>query len=178
MRRARFLLRMIPEERSHLIPCTDERCDSFRFRPFLISVERTCMNDFQRDQVAACEQSLLEAMVTSNAELLDELLHDDLLFNGPTGQTATKAMDLENHRSGNIQLDTVNSSDQTVSLIGDNAVVAVTVEIKGNYLGQVIDGKFRYLRVWKFVDGRWQVIGGGVVALSEASLRAERATKS
>jgi hypothetical protein len=124
------------------------------------------MNDFQRDQVAASEQRLLEAMMTSNAELLDELLHDDLLFNGPTGQTATKAMDLENYRSGKINLHKVNSSDQTVSLIGDNAVVAVTVEIKGNYLGQAIDGMFRYLRVWKFVEGRWQVIGGSVVALS------------
>jgi len=126
------------------------------------------MNDFQRDQVAASEQCLLEAMMTSNAESLDDLLHDDLLFNGPTGQTATKAMDLENYRSGNIQLHTVTSTDQTVSLIGDNAVVAVTVEIKGNYLDQAIDGKFRYLRVWKFVEGRWQVIGGSVVQLGNA----------
>jgi hypothetical protein len=126
------------------------------------------MNDFQRDQVAASEQCLLEAMMTSNAESLDDLLHDDLLFNGPTGQTATKAMDLENYRSGNIQLHTVTSTDQTVSLIGDNAVVAVTVEIKGNYLDQAIDGKFRYLRVWKFVEGRWQVIGGSVVPLGNA----------
>jgi Domain of unknown function (DUF4440) len=126
------------------------------------------MNDFQRDQVAASEQCLLEAMMTSNAESLDDLLHDDLLFNGPTGQTATKAMDLENYRSGNIQFHTVTSTDQTVSLIGDNAVVAVTVEIKGNYLDQAIDGKFRYLRVWKFVEGRWQVIGGSVVPLGDA----------
>jgi hypothetical protein len=118
-----------------------------RFRAFLILVKRTRMNDFQRDQVAASEQCLLEAMTTSNAESLDDLLHDDLLFNGPTGQTATKAMDLENYRSGNIQLQTVTSSDQAVSLIGDNAVVAVTVEIKGNYLEQAVDGKFRYLRV-------------------------------
>jgi Domain of unknown function (DUF4440) len=126
------------------------------------------MNDFQRDQVAAGEQRLLEAMMARNAEVLDELLHDDLLFNGPDGQTATKAMDLENYRSGNINLYTVTSSDQTVSLIGDNAVVAVTVELKGNYLDQAIDGKFRYLRVWKFVQGRWQVIGGSVVALNSA----------
>jgi hypothetical protein len=172
MRRARFCLGCPqPDSRGEgrkLIKFRGVECDLFRFQYFLILLDRTRMNDFQRDQVSASEQSLLEAMMTSNAELLDELLHDDLLFNGPTGQTATKAMDLENYRSGNIQLHMVRSSDQTVSLIGDNAVVAVTVEIQGNYLNQMIDGKFRYLRVWKFVEGRWQVIGGSVVALSSA----------
>ena len=172
MRRARFCLGC-PQpdsfgEGRKLIKFRGVECDLFRFRYFLILLDRTRMNDFQRDQVAASEQSLLEAMMTSNAELLEDLLHDDLLFNGPTGQTATKAMDLENYRSGNIQLHSVKSSDQTVSLIGDNAVVAVTVEIQGNYLNQMIDGKFRYLRVWKFIEGRWQVIGGSVVSLSSA----------
>ena len=56
-------------------------------------------------------------------------------------------MDLRNYRSGNINLHTVESSDQMLSPIGDNVVVAVTVEIEGNYLGQEINGKFRYLRV-------------------------------
>ena len=116
-------------------------------------------------QVIACENRLLEAMRTSNVELLDELLHDDLLFNGPTGETATKAMDLTNYRSGNIQLHTVAASDQAIRLIGDTAVVAVTVMLQGNYLDQVIDGKFRYLRVWKRAESSWKVIAGSVVPL-------------
>jgi ketosteroid isomerase-like protein len=117
-------------------------------------------------QVLASEQSLLDAMKASDAERLDALLHDDLLFNGPDGSTATKALDLRNYRSGNINLHTVRSSDQTVSVIGDTAVVAVTVELKGSYLGQLLDGRFRYLRVWKQFDGDWKVIAGSVVPLS------------
>ena len=118
-------------------------------------------------EIIACENRLLEAMRGSNAEILDELLHDDLLFNGPTGETATKALDLKNYRSGNIHLHTVLSSDQTIRLIGDDAVVAVTVEIKGNYLGQTIDGHFRYIRVWKLIGPAWKVIAGSVVPLSK-----------
>ncbi|WP_421658701.1 nuclear transport factor 2 family protein [Leptothermofonsia sp. ETS-13] len=115
-------------------------------------------------QVLINENDLLEAMKTNHVELLDKLLHDDLLFNGPTGETATKAMDLNNYRSGTINLHTVESSDLMLRMIGDNAVVAVTVEIKGNYLGQEIDGKFRYLRVWKLFEDNWKVIAGSVVA--------------
>jgi hypothetical protein len=119
-------------------------------------------------EVIASERSLLAAMKTSDAALLDELLHDDLLFNGPTGETATKAADLANYRSGNINLRTVEPRDLISSAIGDDVVVAVTVRIEGSYMGQEIDGEFRYLRVWKRFDGRWKVIGGSVVALANA----------
>ena len=116
-------------------------------------------------QVIASENSLLEAMKTNNVERLDALLHDDLLFNGPTGETATKAIDLQNYRSGNIHLHTVAASDRIVRLIDDTAVVAVTVTLKGDYLDQALDGKFRYIRVWKLAESTWKVIAGSVVPL-------------
>ena len=47
----------------------------------------------------------------------------------------------------------------------DDVVVAVTVQLEGSYLGVRADGRYRYLRVWKRVDGAWRVIGGSVVAI-------------
>ena len=116
-------------------------------------------------QVLASEASLREAMKTSNVERLDELLHDDLLFNGPAGDTATKAMDIANYRSGNIRLDTLEPSDEMLSAIEDDVVVAVTIRIVGNYMGQDVNGSFRYLRVWKSFGTGWKVIAGSVVTL-------------
>lgn len=127
------------------------------------------MNDTRKAEVMANEKSLLAAMKSSDLEALDRLLHDQLLFNGPDGKTATKAIDLENYRSGKISLQTVESSDQILSMIGDDVIVAVTVEIIGNYLGQAINGKFRYLRVWQRFETNWQVIAGSVVMLSAGS---------
>lgn len=115
-------------------------------------------------EIAACEQRLYHAMRTSDVALLDALLHDDLLFNGPTGETARKALDLANYASGGVRLHTVEGSELQVSLIGDDAVVAVTVELRGSYLGQELDGKVRYLRVWKRFGDGWKVIAGSVVA--------------
>ncbi len=127
------------------------------------------MDATRKAQVIASENALVQAMKTSNVELLDKLLHDALLFNGPNGETATKAMDLRNYRSGNINLHTVESSDLMLSFFVDDAVVAVTIAIKGNYLGQDVDGRFRYLRVRKLFDGDWKVIAGSVVMLGKSS---------
>ncbi|MCG6138807.1 MAG: nuclear transport factor 2 family protein, partial [Nostoc sp. LLA-1] len=113
------------------------------------------MDATPKAQVIANEKNLLSAMKTNNVELLDQLLHDELLFNGPSGETVTKAMDLENYRSGNINLHTVESNELMLNMVADDVVVAVTVEIIGNYLGQEINGKFRYLRVWKLFENNW-----------------------
>ncbi len=125
------------------------------------------MKSDHHDAVLAQEAKLLEAMLSGNAELLETLLHDDLLFNGPTGQTATKAMDLANYRAGVVRLQSVQASNYLLASVDDVVVVAVTVALQGNYAGQEIDGRFRYLRVWKMTGSGWRVIAGSVGALEE-----------
>lgn len=39
----------------------------------------------QEEQIIKSEKRLLEAMKTSDINVLDELLHDNLIFNIPTG---------------------------------------------------------------------------------------------
>jgi len=116
-------------------------------------------------EIVAREDALLRAITTNDVALLDDLLHDDLLFNGPDGQTGTKSQDLANYRSGGIQLRRAEASDRLVSAIGDDVVVVVTVTLEGTYLGVTVDGRYRYLRVWKRFGEAWRVIGGSVVAL-------------
>ena len=58
------------------------------------------MNPNIEAQIRACENRLYAAMLTSDVAELDVLISDDLLFVGPTGELATKAMDLDLHRSG------------------------------------------------------------------------------
>ena len=111
------------------------------------------------------ENELLAAVTSNDVALLDDLLHDDLLFNGPDGQTGTKALDLANYRSGGIQLRRAEARDRLISAIGDDVVVAVTVALEGSYLGFRVDGSYRYLRVWKRIGGAWRVIAGSVVAM-------------
>lgn len=119
----------------------------------------------QDEQIIDCEKRLLEALKTGDIQVLDELLHDDLLFNIPTGQTITKEMDIENYRSGIMTVYDISASDRTIKTNENMSTVVVTVCLKAKYADQIIDGKFRYLRVWKLTDYSWKVIAGSGVQI-------------
>jgi hypothetical protein len=97
---------------------------------------------------------------THDIKVLDELLHDNLIFNIPTGQTITKSMDIDNYRSGIMTVHDISATDQTIKTIEDTSIVAVTIALKAKYADQMIDGKFRYLRIWKQFDNSWKIIVG------------------
>jgi ketosteroid isomerase-like protein len=116
-----------------------------------------------KEQVMDCESRLLEAIKKSDLPTLDELLHGDLLFNSASGETVTKAMDMEVHRSGKVTVHEMSASEHMISLIGDTAVVTLTVQTKGSYLDSAFDGKLRYVRVWKLFNDKLKVIAGSFI---------------
>ncbi len=111
------------------------------------------------------EKELLESLKNSNVEKIDELLHDELLFIIPNGQTITKSIDLEAYRTGNMIVNSILSSEQLISIVDDTAIVSVRIELEGKYYEQLINGSFRYLRVWKFVNSKLKVIAGSCIPL-------------
>lgn len=117
------------------------------------------------EQIIDSENRLFEAMKLGDILVLDELLHDGLIFNIPTGQTITKSMDIENYRSGLMTVTDISMSDRVIHTIEDMSTVAVTIHLKANYADQIIDGKFRYLRVWKLFDNSWKIIAGSGVQI-------------
>ena len=114
------------------------------------------------------EQDLLEALKSCSITKLEDLLHDELLFIIPNGQTITKAIDLEAYRTGNMTVISIKPSDELISIIDDDAaIVSVKIELVGKYYDQEINGIFQYLRVWKMVDDKCKVIAGSCVQLSD-----------
>lgn len=112
--------------------------------------------------IIASEIRLLSAMENGNIEVLENLLHKDLLFITPDGQTISKDMDIESYRSKRMIINEVKPNQQRINMIGDNAVVSVAIEMKGTYLGNSIDGNYQLIRVWKFYDNTWKVIAGSL----------------
>lgn len=118
-------------------------------------------------RIEQCEEKLLEAIHSCDVAALDGLLHEDLLFNLPDGQTKTKAFDLETYRSGKMAVEAISAADRIISAIdSETAVVATTIDLKATWYDTPVNGRFRYLRVWKSCDGHWKVIAGSVVPLS------------
>lgn len=111
-------------------------------------------------QILECEGKLLIAIKNGNVSTLERLLHEDLVFNIPTGQTISKEMDLLNYRSGMMKVDNIEANNYLIKKIGDNVIVTVIVSLKATYAENKIEGIFRYLRIWKYINNSWQIIAG------------------
>ncbi|MDR7372509.1 nuclear transport factor 2 family protein [Flavobacterium aquidurense] len=117
------------------------------------------------EAVVNAEIELLAAIKNADVSALEKILHDDLLFNLPDGNTITKEFDLNSYRSGKMKVDAIEALDQIITLIDDTAVVAVTVVLKGFVDNNPINGAFRYIRVWKQFDENLRVIAGSCIQL-------------
>lgn len=110
--------------------------------------------------VLQLEEQLLAAMKTNDVHTLDQLLHDDLLFILPNGQTLTKQMDLDSHRAKQMVVEKITANYEQISIIDNCAVVTLTLKTKGLMMNEPFEGTFRYIRVWKLCDGHYKVIAG------------------
>ncbi len=117
------------------------------------------------EAVVNAEIELLAAIKNADVSALEKILHDDLLFNLPDGNTITKEFDLASYRSGKMKVDAIEALDQIITLFDDTAVVAVTVALKGSFDATPINGVFRYIRVWKQFDENLRVIAGSCIQL-------------
>lgn len=109
--------------------------------------------------ILACEEQLRLAMLRSDLAALDALLSPDLIFTNHLGQRLGKEDDLAAWRSGRLHIESLEPSEQKVSLTGNAAVVSVRMRIAGVYDGHPVNGDFRFTRVWALsAQNTWHVI--------------------
>jgi ketosteroid isomerase-like protein len=118
-------------------------------------------------QIANLEEQLRQAMLQSDADRLDTLIDEKLLFVSPDGQLLSKAQDLENYRSGAQRITRLEVLGQDIRASEGVAIVTVLALIAGDFLGQAFQGRFRYLRVWQQTAGGWRIVAGSVAMLAE-----------
>jgi len=125
------------------------------------------MDKITKEDISEVENQLFQAQLTSNVNALDQLLFDNLIAVAPTGQILTKEMDLEAHRSKAMIIEEASTEIDDIKIIGDTALSVVTMMAKGKVMGAPLEGKFRYFRVWKYVDDRLKVVGASFMQLNE-----------
>jgi len=125
------------------------------------------MSKVTKEDVADAENQLFLAQLASNVDALDQLLFDNLIAVAPTGQMLTKEMDLNAHRSKAMIIEEASTEIDVIRIIGDTALSIVTMTAKGKVMGAPLEGKFRYFRVWKYVDDKLKVIGASFMQLPE-----------
>lgn len=118
-----------------------------------------------KEQILELENRLYTAMKESDLDVLDELLHDDLLFVLPSGETITKEMDLNVYREGKLKIIDLNPTVDHLNIIEDMAVITLTMEIKGVYDTESFAAKYRYIRFWKQFEDGIKVVGGSGITI-------------
>ncbi len=118
-----------------------------------------------KNSILAQEEKLYSAIKDGNINLLDELLHQDLLFIVPSGEVITKKIDLDTYRDGKLKISELLPTAENLNIIDDVAVVTVIMEIKGEFAQAPFEAKYRYIRFWKQFDDGLKVIGGSGIAI-------------
>ena len=127
-----------------------------------MSVRSAVGNEAQQQAVLVEERALQAAMLASDVEELDRLLHPELLAVGPDGQLVDKAADLGAHRSGVFKITELREEDVRVAVIGDSAVTFVVLWIRGTIADADVSGRMRYTRTWTRAGGAWQVLAAHI----------------
>ena len=119
-----------------------------------------------REDIVEVENQLFSAQLVSDVNILDQLLHDDLIAVAPTGQIVTKEMDLNAHRTKTMIIEEASTVINEVKITGeDTAISIVTMKAKGKMMGTPLEGQFRYLRVWKRFDDTLKIVGASFMQL-------------
>jgi hypothetical protein len=116
-------------------------------------------------EIIKMEERLRIAMLTSNVEALDVLIHDRLLFIGPDGEVYHKTDDLELHRTGQIKFTRIELTDLQIESYGSTAITVALVNLAGTYKGKTFEGCSRYSRTWMYSNQQWRIISGSVCSV-------------
>lgn len=119
----------------------------------------------QREEVLTAEYALFEAIKKGDVAQLNALMHDDLLALLPSGELLTKEADLNAHRSRAMVVEDARMEIEKISLFDQTAVTLVQMQVSGKMMGENVQGRFRYMRVWQRQHGNLHLIAANILKL-------------
>ncbi|AQG82425.1 nuclear transport factor 2 family protein [Spirosoma montaniterrae] len=111
-----------------------------------------------KQAVLDVEKARFAAQVSKNAEVMNRLLADDLVYthsNGKTEGKQTYIQDIVEGKSNYVALDPL---EQHVRLYGNTAVVNGICAVKMNNDNKPTEFKLRYTDVYVKKNGQWQLV--------------------
>lgn len=116
-------------------------------------------------EILKLEEEIVQGIIESDVILLDQLLHEDLVFVNHLGMTVSKKEDLAPHYTGDLKVVSIQLSNRDIRFFGDTAIVTVSKNIRGSYRSQEFESHVKFTRVWRQFDGQWKVIAASSVPL-------------
>jgi hypothetical protein len=114
------------------------------------------------DSLKATDRRLQAAQLAADADALDQLLDDRLVFTGPDGILYSKRDDLELQRSGHQRLTEVTEEELTAVVVGDTGVTWFLGRLAGRFKGEEFTAHVRYTRTWINTVAGWRLLAAHV----------------
>ncbi len=108
--------------------------------------------------VAAAVEALRQAMLAADKEKLLAVAHDKLSYSHSSGATETKEQYAAAIASKKTIFKTVTFGDQTIAVVGDNAIVRNTFAADLDRSGKPDAVKIGVLQVWRKEGGAWKLL--------------------
>lgn len=126
------------------------------FVTLLVAAEQ---KPFTEQQVLATDDRRYDALRRGDPAPLESIYADDYTLVTAEGQVKTKADQIRQMKSGELHYSKIDVVERSVRMYGD---VAVVLSIQNDIIvqsgRQIIAGKERVTRVYKYMDGMWRVI--------------------
>ena len=110
------------------------------------------------DEVRGLESERCAALIAADMEALERLLAADLVFVHGSGRTEGKSALLAAISSGRLRYLDIRRDGLKVTLLGEAAIVAGTVETDVETGGEKKRLASRFVSVWARRDGRWSLV--------------------
>ena len=115
--------------------------------------------DKSADAVKAAEKAWASATVAADEATLKQVLAADLTYTHSNGDTDTRAVFIDNLKTGARKYHKVNHESMDVRLYGNTAVLTATAQVETSQKGgSVSPAHLRFIHLWVLQNGRWQMV--------------------
>lgn len=117
-------------------------------------------------KVAEAVESLRNAMINADKNLLESLVADKLSYGHSGGAVDDKKTFVEKIVSGQSDFVTIDLSEQTISVSGNTAIVRHILKAKTNDGSNPGEVNLRILLVWQKQNGGWRLLARQAVKIA------------
>jgi ketosteroid isomerase-like protein len=120
-----------------------------------------------KDEIAVANavEALKKAMIDADKAALENIATDGLSYGHSSGKVEDKAEFVRAIVSGESDFVTIDLTEQTIKIVGNNAIVRHKLFAKTNNKGQAGTANIAILLVWQKQKGQWKLLARQAVKI-------------
>jgi hypothetical protein len=125
---------------------------------FLINFTFVNAQSADEKKVAETVSALRQAMIDADKAVLENIIHEDLSYGHSGGAVETKAMLIESLLTGISDFKTMDLTEQTIKVVGKNAIVRHKLFAETANKGVASTAKLNVLLIFVKAKGKWLLL--------------------